>query len=431
LQADGYVSFASPVALERIASSKFDVDNTGALPAQDDRAMTDASHTPGPHRSSLTRPLQGHRAWRALFFGVAACSYPALPQLSNDSGIDSAGNDAPSDSGPSCFGSGAFEVCTMGEATGTQTLTGNLDTTDSNLCASTQHWKMAGQTTSCFVVAANVTIDNVSVTGSRPLVVIAGKDVTVTGHLDAASHIATTPPVEGPGIGNQGQCGTFGAPADSTPSGGGAGASFHFDGGRGGNGGTGGVNNAGGTSYPPFVTTPPAALRAGCRGQQGGQGGGGGEGGGAVYLAAGGTITLGASAIINASGAGALVAAQYGGGGGGGSGGMIILHAKDYAIASGAIIVANGGSGSTGGNNVGTGTRGNDPDPTNPMQPAPGPTGGGAPGGSGFAVGANATAGGNGGTTQGGGGGGGGGGYIQSNKALTNAKVSPAPNVLE
>jgi hypothetical protein len=354
-----------------------------------------------------------------------------------DGGIDGKTPDAEIDAGPDCFGTGAFEVCPMGDATGTKTLTGTLDTTNSNLCASTQYWKMTGQTPSCFVIAANVTIQNVSVTGTRPLVVIAGNELTVTGHLDAASHIATTAPIEGPGAVNSGTCGSYGMIGNGSPAGGGAGASFHIEGGSAGNGGKGGVTNLGGTAYAPFLATPPGTLRGGCLGQPGGQGqggtgAGGGYGGGAVYLVSSGTMTLGASAIINASGAGGGVAGKNAGGGGGGSGGMIILHANDYAITNGAIVVANGGSGSTGGHNVGagTGTRGNDPDPTNPMQPAPGPTGAGAAGGSGFAIGSQAGNAANGDSTQGGGGGGGGGGYIQSNKSLTNANVSPAANVV-
>ena len=39
--------------------------------------------------------------------------------------------------------------------------------------------------------------------------------------------------------------------------------------------------------------------------------------------------------------------------------------------------------------------------------------------------------GGNGLSDEGGGGGGGGGGYIQANKALTDAKVSPMPNIVQ
>jgi hypothetical protein len=350
-----------------------------------------------------------------------------------DGGVDGKANDAQIDAGPSCFGGGSFEVCPMGAATGSKTLSGTLDTTSSNLCSATQYWKSTGQTPACFVVAANVTIQNVSVTGARPLVVIASNELTVSGHLDAASHIATTVPIEGPGATNSGTCGTFGTPGVGSPAGGGAGASFAAAGGPGGNGGDGdNGTNAGGTKYAPFLATPPGTLRGGCRGQQGaqgqGSGGTGGFGGGAVYLVAGGTMSFGAAAIVNVSGAGGGAAAKNAGGGGGGSGGMLVLHANDYAITTGAIVIANGGSGSTGGdgNGAGTGTRGNDPDPTNPMQPAPGPTGAGGPGGAGFAVGTNATAGGTGLAGQGGGGGGGGGGYIQSNKALTGVKGSPA-----
>jgi len=362
------------------------------------------------------------------------------PRCGGDGTIDG-GTDAPTAvdapvDAITCVGAGVFEVCPGGAATGPVTLSGTLDT-DGAMCASTQLWTSAGQTVSCFIVGTTVTVQNVVVTGSRPLVIVATGELDVAGHLDAASHVATTTPTEGPGALNPGTCGTFGAPAMAIPAGGGAGASFEQAGGAGGNGGAANnAANAGGTTYAPFLATPPGTLRAGCRGQTGGagqgSGGGGGFGGGAVYLAAGVRIGLGASAIVNASGAGAGEAGKNAGGGGGGSGGMILLHAPSFTIASGAIVVANGGSGSTGGNNTGagTGTRGNDPDPTNPMAAAPGPTGAGGAGGAGFALDSGAAPGVGGLVNQGGGGGGGGGGYVQSNHDLTGATVSPAANVV-
>lgn len=386
------------------------------------------------------------RGWLVTAIALVGCTKqnpdfcPNHPDDPRCGGMVDAGTDTPpdaeTDGGTSCYGSGAFEVCPMGAATGSVTLTGALDTSASTQCHVGQLWKAAGQPESCFIVGQDVTIQNVTVTGTRPLVIVASGDLTLSGHLDAASHIATQTPTEGPGSINPGTCGTYGAPAMALPAGGGAGASFAADGGNGGNGGAGenGVN-AGGTRYLAFLATPPGTLRAGCRGQQGqagqGSGGVGGFGGGALYLA-GSKITLGASAIINASGAGGGAGAKTAGGGGGGSGGMIILHASELTIASGAIVVANGGSGGTGGNNVaaGTGTRGNDPDPTNPMTPAPGPSGAGGAGGAGFAIGSAATSGSDGLAGQAGGGGGGGGGYVQSNLPLTNATVSPAATVV-
>jgi hypothetical protein len=364
---------------------------------------------------------------------------PRCGGTGSDAGTGSDGDmgmmDAPPDA-PTCFGAAPFDICAMPPPTGDLTLSGSLDT-DGAMCSATQLWSSSGQTPSCFIAAANITVMNLAVTGSRPLVLVATGEINVTGHVDAASHIATTTPTEGPGSLNPGTCGTFGAPAGVIPAGGGAGASLASDGGSGGDGG-GGQNgtNAGGTKYAPFLATPPGTLRAGCRGQQGGAGMGsgglGGFGGGALYLVSGARIVLGASAIINASGAGGDAGGKAAGGGGGGSGGMILVHAPAFEITNGAIVVANGGSGGTGGDKTGsgTGTRGNDPDPANPMTPAPGPTGAGGAGGAGFAVGSAAATGGNGLTDEGGGGGGGGGGYIQSNMALTNATVSPAANVV-
>ncbi len=362
---------------------------------------------------------------------------PRCGGMGSDAGVDSDGDprDAPPDA-PACFGSGPFEVCPMGAATGTKTLSGAIDTSaNGTMCNTAQLWNGTGQTSSCFIVAESITVQNVTVTGNRPLVLVATGEITLTGQLDAASHVA--PPSEGPGALDPGTCGTFGTIPNGIPAGGGAGASFASGGGPGGAGGSAGNNaTAGGTGYSPFLATPPGALRAGCRGQTGGtgqgSGGTGGFGGGAVYLVSGTRLTLGAAAIINASGAGAAQPGKTGGGGGGGSGGMVLLHAPDVTIAPGAIVVANGGGGSTGGddNGAGTGTRGNDPDPANPTSAAPTVTGAGGSGGGGFAEGSTATSGGPGLSGEGGGGGGGGGGYIQSNQPLTNATVSPAANVV-
>ncbi|HEY5928490.1 MAG TPA: hypothetical protein VIV11_42680 [Kofleriaceae bacterium] len=352
-----------------------------------------------------------------------------------DGGVDGDGNliiDAP-DGGNGCVGSGVFEICPMGAATGTKMLSGPIDT-NGTMCHSTQLWAGGGQTTSCFIVAAMITVQNVTVTGSRPLVLVASNEINVTGHLDAASHVS--PASTGPGLPAT-PCGTFAAaPQSDSGAGGGAGASFAMIGGKGGNGGSGNNGAANeGLAYNTFLTAPPGLFRAGCDGQTGatGNGGGGmgGRGGGAVMLAAP-TIQLGAAAIINASGAGGQQALKAAGGGGGGSGGMILMHATTFSITSGAIVLANGGSGSSGGdgNNSGVGVRGNDPNPTDPTTAAAGGDGVGGTGGNGFAGISLATAGMPGISGAGGGGGGGAGGYIQSNMPLTSASVSPAANVV-
>lgn len=346
--------------------------------------------------------------------------------------------DAP-DAPSGCVGTGAFEVCPMGTPSGTITLSGTLDTDTSPMCQGAQLWKAAGQTPSCFITKVDITVTNLAVTGSKPLVLLAANEINVTGLLDIASHVAvgSVPGTTGPGVPAT-PCGNFPqAPANASGAGGGAAASLASAGGPGGSGGDG--NNgaaAGGTKYLPFLASPPDVLRGGCNGQTGGMGmgngGTGGYGGGAIYLAAGGTISMGASGIINASGAGGSQAAKSAGGGGGGSGGMIILWAPSFNLTAGAKLVANGGSGSSGGdsNGPGLGTAGNDPDPTNPMTPALGGNDDiGGDGGNGFAQGSLGTAGNTGPSSAGGGGGGGAGGYIQANMALANATASPTANV--
>lgn len=350
---------------------------------------------------------------------------------SDDGGIDGKPGDGMSDAN-GCFGAGVFEVCPMGAASGAKTLNGPIDT-DGTMCHATQLWSSAGQTPSCFIVGTTVTVQNASITGSRPLVIVATGEINVTGHLDAASQTST--PKTGPGQPAT-PCGTFGIPGDATGAGGGAGASLATPGSVGGNGGTGNQGGAAaGTAYGPFLTIPPGLLRGGCTGSKGGDGQGlgatGGRGGGAVYLVAN-QITLGGSSILNVSGAGAPAPGKSSGGGGGGSGGMLLLHASTFSIATGAKIVANGGAGSSGGdgNNAGTGNPGGDPDPLAPTTQAVGGMNPGGRGGNGYALNMPADNGGNGISGAAGGGGGGGGGYIQSNAALTNATVSPAANVV-
>jgi hypothetical protein len=363
-------------------------------------------------------------------------SHPDDPRCGGtliDSGMgsDSGGSDAV-DSGNGCLGAGVFEICPMGAAMTAKTLSGAIDTNGS-MCHSTQLWKTSGQTPSCFIVGTSITVSNVTVTGSRPLVLVATGTITVTGHLDASSR--QNPTQTGPGQPAT-PCGTFGAPGDDTGAGGGGGASLAATGAGGGNGGSGNAGAAAaGTAYMPFLTVPPGLLRAGCTGSRGGDGQGiggtGGRGGGAVYLAAS-TISLGAAAVVNVSGAGAAAPGKSAGGGGGGSGGMLLLHAADFSITAGAKLVANGGAGSSGGdgNNAGNGNPGGDPDPLNPMTQAAGGQNPGGKGGDGYALGMPAENGANGVSSTAGGGGGGAGGYIQSNQMLTNATVSPPANVV-
>jgi len=351
-----------------------------------------------------------------------------------DAAIDSETPDAP-EGPPPCFGVDNYEVCLSSAPMGSLILSGAIDTT-STMCLQTQPqgWTTRGQPASCFIVAETVTVDDVSVSGSRPLVIVAGTSIQVNGTLDAAGHEAmpTKAPPGAPFLGSS--CTAFGqTPTNSgSGAGGGAGGSFMTIAGIGGNGNNGMASNHGGTPAPA-ESTDPVALRGGCDGQPGGNGGLsggiGGSGGGAVYLVAGATINFDASGIINASGGGGHASASQAGGGGGGSGGMIVLFAPNISAET-ARLLANGGGGASGTAN-GAGTGGTDPQPTTPLVQAGAVVGpmSCCSGAKGFAGTLMAETGGDGQSGQSGGGGGGGGGYIQSNKPLGAAVTSPAPTI--
>jgi len=334
-----------------------------------------------------------------------------------------------------CYGPLPFAVCLDSPPAGALTLPASINTNagGSALCAGTQPtgWTTAPQSqpAACFILRDTITVTGtVTVTGNRPLVLLGATSITVNGTIDAgSSNTAGTTGAASP----SGDCGGFGQNpnGNSNGGGGGAGGTFMTVGGNGGTG-DGGSNVQAGTAAMA-ATAPVPKLRAGCNGQRGGNGGGGnasgqaGRGGGAVYLVTGGTLTLAATAIVNVSGGAARGGNNSTGGSGGGSGGMIKLFSQTLTATAGAILVSNGGGGSSGGDGGANGTDGNDVDPATPATAAAGGTGGGgANGGDGYASGTAATNGSNGNNNQGGGGGGGGGGYIQSNNALTNVTAS-------
>jgi hypothetical protein len=379
-----------------------------------------------------------------VLFLLSSCGFPSLPSLGSsdahggtDGNTGSDGSMATADA-QQCFGTGVYTVCLAALPTLAVTISDGaiLDTATSTSCLPAQPagWTTGGQPAACFVVGTNLTVSNVRVIGSRPLVLVATNQLTITGTVDGASHLS--PFGTGPGVPFSG-CPTFlSAPADGTSgAGGGAGATFIT---RGGNGGVGNASSAvaGGTS-PLAETTGPTRLRPGCVGQNGGTGstngglGGGGLAGGVIYLVAGSTISLGPNAILNVSGSGGSGGHTRAGGGGGGSGGMLVLYAPTIS-AMGAKLVANGGAGGTGGAGSSTSSpSGSDPTGTSPSTPAAGVAGatGTGTGGSGYASSSAAQSGANGAASFGGGGGGGGGGFIQSNVALTGAVASPAVSV--
>jgi hypothetical protein len=337
--------------------------------------------------------------------------------------IDGSRDDGPPADAPMCFGTGEYTVCFDALPTDAATYTGTVNTATAAACATNVHWMSASQPDSCFLAGTNVMLSDVTLTGARPVVVVATGTVTVMGLVDASSHRAAT---TGAGTGSPACNAPDAAQEDTEGGAGGAGGSY---GTLGGNGGKSSNGMAGGAAAAAGAIT---SLHGGCRGAPGAKGGGGqsgapGMGGGALYIVAGNNIVLGASTIA-ANGAGAGVAQNRWGGAGGGTGGMLVLQAPAIAALS-ATLMANGGGGASGASG-GAGTPGADPSTSSPLAPAPGGTGN-ADGGNGYAASSPAAAGmASPGGTTGGGGGGGGGGYIRANVAIDGATASPAIDVI-
>jgi hypothetical protein len=202
----------------------------------------------------------------------------------------------------------------------------------------------------CVITATDLTISSkLLTTGSRPLVLIASRALTVTanGVIDVGSHATSS---------------VIGAGADpvsclkGTPPkapGGGAGGSFL---GLGGAGGQGGLNAGVPGGVPGDAATVVSQIRGGCPGQNGTDGAGGhgtgGHGGGAVYLIADTSIDITGTILATGQGGHGGTARQdinnpAGSGAGGGAGGMIGLDAPSVTI--GGVLLANGGGGGGGG----------------------------------------------------------------------------------
>ncbi len=200
----------------------------------------------------------------------------------------------------------------------------------------------------CAIIGDTITVPaaGATITGSRPLLLLATTRITVIGVLDASSTIETTART-GPGTSTPPPGCTLPTQGGGNDAhGGGAGGSFITKGGDGGDG-AGQQGHSGANGANALTTT---VLRAGCRGSPGGggDGGTGGHGGGAIYLVAGTEIVISNRVIANgAGGTGATL--NEGGGGGGGSGGMIVLDASTITM-NGAIaqVSANGGGGGEG-----------------------------------------------------------------------------------
>jgi hypothetical protein len=205
----------------------------------------------------------------------------------------------------------------------------------------------------------------VRVLGSRPLVVIAGGVVTISGALDASARNVTPgasgfAPAMGPGAGTAGM-------SNQGNDGGGGGAGFGKPGGGGGDGGNGSMRGSGGNPGPMVDRSEVVLLQGGSGGGPGGAGGcstttSGGAGGGAVELFSTVSITIGTNGIIDVGGGGGIGGSvclnDDSAGGGGGAGGVIFLQSPIVLIMG--TLTANGGGGGGGASGLGGGGNGGD-----------------------------------------------------------------------
>lgn len=271
--------------------------------------------------------------------------------------LDAPPGDAPDPPPPTinCFGtSGLALVCleTLPTSELTIAAAASIDTGTSTMCAALR----AGSSNVCVIAANALTISApVTVTGTRPLVLLSLSALTISETLNVASHRGS------PG-GAGGDASPCNAGVDPTGSGGGQAGSFGSMGGNGGN-----SDGATDRGTRGGVTTP-TTLRGGCPGADGaGSPTTQGHGGGAVLLIAE-TITV--SGAINVSGSpGAGAPAGRHGGGGAGSGGMVVFDAPTITVSG--PVYANGGGGGGGSSGGSAGSTGLEP-----------PVAGGAIGGS-------------------------------------------------
>lgn len=197
-------------------------------------------------------------------------------------------------------------------------------------------------------------LGDVTITGTRRLVIVAAGALTVSGHVTASAQ-GTIP---GPGgvaaEGGQG-AGGEGSSGGGFDSGGG-GAGFGTAGGAGGGalGGTGGA--AYGATLADFIGGSGGGSGVSCGPSVGinDSTGAGGAGGGALQLSSAVSLQVTADAIIEANGGGgrggcfSSTGPVSGGGGGGGAGGMLFLEAPTIEVHG--ALYANGGGGGAGAN---------------------------------------------------------------------------------
>lgn len=290
---------------------------------------------------------------------------PLSPASGRDAASDGTTIDAP------CLGTGMLTGLCIESSPGLLVLGGGIDT-DTQPCraiAQNDHADL------CVLEAVSIqVVAYAPVTGKRPLVLLAAKEIEIDAPLDASSkHGARI------GAGAQTTCAGGQGTNGVTGAGGGAGGTFGWLGGPGGVGeATTATPRLGGS---PTSVVPQTAVYGGCGGGDGGVVSGavavGGAGGGAIYAIAGERIHVTDRGMINASGAGGAAGLARNGGGGGGSGGFIALDAPEVVLDG--PVFARGGGGGGGGGLTDGGQPGEDP------TGALGQTHGGAPGTSGSA----------------------------------------------
>lgn len=273
----------------------------------------------------------------------------------------------------------------------------------------------------------------VVVTGTQPLVIVAGGDVDIDGVIDAGAHGATPGPGgAGPGMGEgAGMPGAHEA-TDLSDTGGG-GASYGGEGAA--SGGISGTctlppSTAGATYGDPPIPTLVAGSGGGTSSGNGCPPDPGGAGGGAFQISS--VTAIAITGAINVGGGGGHGATDCGApsgdvnsGAGGGAGGSIVLQAPTI-LNHGTLAANGGGGGGSSATTNGNAQSGADGQPS--ASPAAGGTGPIQPGGNGATGTAPATAGGS--TICGnnaGGGGGGVGRIAVSSGYVEMGTTSPAP----
>ena len=200
------------------------------------------------------------------------------------------------------------------------------------------------------------TVDqNVKVTGTRALIVVAAKKVDVAAIIDGSADHLTA----GPGSTLSGKGGDGLVESGGTGDSGGGGGGFGTGGAQGGDG----ANVAGGTAGSAYGNTrtyfgggSPGGIGGGAPDCQANemQRGRGGAGGGAIQISSAVDVTIEANGGINVAGGGGTggCGSLASAGGGGGSGGTIFLESPSVTVLG--KLGANGGAGGGGGSGNGS-----------------------------------------------------------------------------